>query len=478
MARSLSVEIPGEDELEGIFNMVKNKAIQAYRDEVKDEPLISGPLTLAMIEETVEIPELELTEWRLSNGVRVILKPTLFKNDQVLFAAFSPGGHSLIPDEDYVAAVTASSVIAQGGVGDFNQIELQKLTGRLVQVSPWISELHEGIQGKARPDDLETMFQLIYLFFTAPRRDESAFLSYREQLAADLKNRKASPETVFWDTVRILITQNHYRARPWDLKILKEMSLDVSYSVYQNRFKDAGDFTFFFVGNFTLKGIEPLIRKYLGSLPSTGRIESWRDLGIDPPGGVIEQIVKRGLEPKSRVQIVFSGSITWSFANRLKLRALAEVLEIQLRNTLREDSGGTYSVGVLSSISHYPDEEYHVYIGFGCAPENAEDLSASVLTQIESLQSDGPKDEEINKVKEIFKRERETDLKKNEFWLQNLQFYYAHDLDTKDILQYEANVDAINAQMVQKTAQKYLDINRYVKVLLYPENWEDREEAE
>jgi len=358
-------------------------------------------------------------------------------------------------------------------VGEFTQIELEKkLSGIRVEVSPWIGRLHEGIQGSAETEDLETMFQLIHLYFTSPRRDENTFAAYKTRRAAGLQNRLASPEAVFWDTVQTVITQDHYRMLPWNPETLEEMDLEVSYSFYQDRFMDAGDFTFFLVGNFDADQIGVLVRRYLGSLPTGGRIETWRDLGIDPPRGIIRRTVKKGLEPKGRVQIIFSGLISWSLENRLKLQALADVLDIRLRESLREDAGGTYSVGVVSSVSHYPDEEYHVYIGFGCDPEEAEELSALVFEQIKLLRTEGPKEEELNKVKEIFKRERETALKTNEFWVQTLQYYYAHKQDPLKILEYESSVDALDAEAIRQTAHRYLDLENYVRVVLYPENWQ------
>ena len=280
-----------------------------------------------------------------------------------------------------------------------------------------------------------------------------------------------APEATFWDTVQTVITQNHFRRRPWDSDILDEMSLESSYRIYNNRFQDAGDFTFFFVGNFKLDQIEALINKYLGTLPSMGRIEAWRDSGIDPPQGVIERTVKKGMEPKSQVLIVFSGPFSWDPVNRLNLRALAEILDIQLREVVREEAGGTYDIGVEAVSSHYPDEEYHVYIGFGCAPEQVEELSALVFEQIDFMRREGPTEINMNKINEIFKRERETKLKENEFWLQALQFHYAHKLDPRNILHYEELVDNLNVQSVRQTAQNYMDINNYVRIILYPENW-------
>ena len=463
-------KIPSEADLLTVFDSVAQKAVSAYQDQISDAPLVAAMPQPGRVVSEARIERLDLTEWRLSNGVRVFLKPTDFKNDEIVFNAFSPGGHSLVPDELYIAARTAVSVIEEAGLADFSLTELQKkLAGKTVSVSPFISEQYEGFRGSAAPRDLETLFQLIYLYFTAPRENEDAFATYQTRLKAQLENRASSPEQIFWDTVRSAISDDHIRSRPWTTEILSEMSLEQSLAIYRNRFADAGDFTFIFVGNLDPAAIRPLIETYLGGLPATGRDENWRDLGIDPPDGIDERTVRMGIEPKSRVQLSFNGTYTWSWEEMFVMDPLAQVLEMQLRDSLREKEGGTYDIGVWASPSRFPDEEYHVFVGFGCAPENVEKLTGLVFEEVRRLRDEGPKQTNVAKVKEMLRRQRETNLENNGFWANVLRSYTINGLDQKLILEYDRLVDDLSTDSIQAAANRYLNADRYVKVVLYPQ---------
>jgi zinc protease len=224
-----------------------------------------------------------------------------------------------------------------------------------------------------------------------------------------------------------------------------------------------------FVGTFDPDSLEPLIRTYLGGLPSTGRVESWRDEGIEAPTGVIKKQVYRGIEPKSQTRIMFTGPFEWSRENRYAMASLASVLRIRLREVLREDMGGTYGVGVSGSPSRDPRQEYQFTITFGTAPERLEELTEAVFLQIDSLQRFGPSQEDIDKVKETQRRQRETNLRENGYWLGQLVSADRYDLDPRDILTYERMVDALDVETVQAAAQKYLRPDNYVQVSLYPE---------
>jgi len=464
---------PEEDSLLAIFDAVEAITIEPYRDDILDLPLVAEPPEPAPIVAEETIGELALHEWKLANGVRVLLKPTDFKNDEILFTAYSDGGTSLISDNEYVAAMTSASVVSEGGVGPFNQITLQKrLAGKIVWVSPFIGELREGLTGSSSPQDVETMFQLIYLWFTAPRSDSVAFIAYKQRMKGFLQNRSASPDAAFQDTIQVTMSQYHHRRRPFSLELLNEMDLGVSYAFYKDRFADASDFTFILVGNFDLKEIGRLVQTYLGGLPALNRGESWRDVGVDPPAGVITKKLSRGIDPKSRTQIVFTGPFQWSRRNRYELTSMAHVLRIKLREVLREDLGGTYGVRVSAFPSHFPDEGYRFTISFGSDPQRAKELTEVVFDQIDSLRTYGTTMKYLDKIVEIQRRQRETNLKENPFWLNILQTYDYHGEDFKDILKYDELVDGLTLQAIQNAAQLYLNTNNYVLVTLYPEDFE------
>ena len=464
------LKVPSESQLMAVMNRTVSKEIPPYSETVSGEPLVPDPPDPADIIHENTIDALDVTEWTMENGVRVILKPTDFKNDEIRFAAFSPGGHSLVPDEAYVAAATAASVVKECGFGAFSSIELDKrLTGKVVNVNPTIGSLTEGMGGSCSPRDMETMFELIYMVFTSPRRDEAAFHSLQSRIRGYIENRDARPETAFRDTLQVTLARHHFRARPWSEAILNEMDLNTSFRFYKDRFGDASDFTFIFVGNFSLDRIRPYVRRYLGGLPSQNRIESWKDLGIVPPEGVIRKTIIKGLEPKSRVQLVFPGSYHWSRENNYLLDALADLMRIRLRVVLREDMGGTYGVGVWASTSHYPRERYSLNISFGCAPGKVDEMIQAVFATMDTLQTSGPGVLDVLKVKESHLRRYEVNLRQNSFWLGALRETYYHRMNPHSILDYISLVENLTAEDLKNAARLYFTGENYIQVVLNPE---------
>ncbi|MDQ3389430.1 MAG: insulinase family protein, partial [Gemmatimonadota bacterium] len=271
------------------------------------------------------------------------------------------------------------------------------------------------------------------------------------------------------DTLRLTLAQNHLRAHPTTSETFAEMDLHQSLAFYRERFADAGDFTFYFVGNVDPAGLRPLVERWLAGLPSTGRQESGRDLGMRPPRGVVRKTVLRGLEPKARTQVVFTGPLEFSHERVGTLSALGEVLRIRLREVLREDLGGTYGVGVSASAARDPVPGYTVGIGFGAAPERLRELNTAVLAQIDSLKRTGPTAEELRKVKEARNRSYETDLRDNSFWISQLLFYGNHGWDPREILRAPERTEALNAETIRDAARSYLDTENLVQVTLLPE---------
>jgi zinc protease len=465
------VKIPTDEELAAVFAAAAATDVAAYEDAVADAPLVANVPEPAAIVESELIEEVGITRWVLANGVVVLLKPTDFKDDEILMRAYSPGGTSLAPDDDYLAAATAASIVGQSGAGAFNLVDLQKvLAGKAVRVSPFVGSLSEGFSGSVSPQDVETLFQLTYLYISEPRRDEEAFMSWRTRMEGFLANRSADPTAAFFDTLSVTMSQYHPRSRPPSVeRYATETNLDVSYAFYRDRFADASDFTFSFVGTFDLEEIKPLVQTYLGGLPSTGREESWRDVGIHAPSGVIDKTVYRGIEPKSQTRIIFTGPFDWNRTNRHHLASLASVMRIQLREVLREDMGGTYGVGVGGSSTKNPREEYSFSISFGTAPERLEEMVDSVFVVIERLKPDGPTQEDIDKVKEQQRRSNETNLRENGYWIGQINARVSSGGELGDITTYEQYIDALTADDVQAAAQLYLNLEKYVRVSLYPE---------
>ena len=450
---------------------VKKSALEPYVDKVSDKPLAVIPESKVKVTATKQIKELGLTEWTLSNGIRVLLKPTDFKNDEIRFAAVSPGGNSLVAKEDYLSASLAATIVSSCGLGEFTPTDLQKtLTGKVATVRPFISDLSEGFSGSAAPKDVETMFQLLYLSFTQPRKDTAMFSSFLSRMNAMLENMGARPESVLSDTMTVTMAQYHPLRKPLNIKRLAEVNLDAAMRAYLNRFADAGDFTFVFVGNFALDSFKPLVEKYLGALPVTGRKETWRDLGVRSPEGRIEKVVKKGIENKAMVMLVFTGPFEWNRQNRYDLSSLGELMQIKLREAVREEKGGTYGVGVGATAVRYPLSEYRITINFGCDPARVDELVTTTVDELSKILKNGAGEEDLKKIKEIQVREREKNLKENNFWLTRLQAAITNNDDPTDLLAFDSMVGALTSDALKKMADTALRFDSMKKFVLMPED--------
>jgi zinc protease len=465
------VTVPTPAQLLAVFDSVSGRQLAAYDDGNASRPLVSRAPKPATIIATSKIPELTVTNWTLSNGVRVILKPTDFKADEVVILGTSPGGASMLSQSDFPRAREATTLVTEGGVGAFNQVELQKaLAGKAASAFPGIGELTEQMFGRGSPKDLETVFQLMYLYFTAPRADSTAVVALKQRFRAALANRGAAPEQVFDDTLAVTMSSHHPRTTPVSVATVDSLDLGASMRFYRDRFADASDFTFVIVGNFTVDSIRPLVLTWLGGLPSTRRKETWKDIGLHAPTGIVTRDVKRGTEPKARTVIVFNGPFEWTRENRYALASLAEVLRMRLRDVLREELGGTYDVSVSQSSERDPRQEFQFSIDFGSAPERVDTLRAAVFRELERIKRDGPTKDEIEKVREIQRRGEETEVRQNGFWVNALAASARYGQDPRIILRRSELRASLTPALVRDIARKYLDESRYVQVRLLPES--------
>ncbi|MED5564796.1 MAG: insulinase family protein [Gemmatimonadota bacterium] len=476
------LDMPSEEALLAVLTGVADMEITAYEETVIDQPLLAEIPEGSTVVGTREFAE-DIVEWELGNGVRVALKPTDFREDQVLFQGFSPGGTSLASDEEWIPASSATVLIQGGGLGPFNTTDLRRvLTGKVASARPFISSFEEGVTGSGSPQDLETMFQLIYMTFTAPRADPEYFEVFNTRNRTSLQNRDASPAVAFNDAINRIMTQDALRSRPVTVETLDHTDLGGSLAFYQDRFEDASDFTFIFVGNIDLDVMRPLVERYLGGLPSTNRVETWRDLGERPPRGVIEEIVRKGLEPQSQTRLFFTGSIDYGDrSQRLGIAVMTSVLETRLREVLREELGGTYSVSVGSSFSWRPAGQYRLSISFGSDPERADELLAAVYEEVDRLKNSPPDEAEVNDVLEAQRRAWETNQESNSWWLSVLDGRYRYLLDQSDgrypsgdvlletLPTYGADLDALTPPRIQELARRYFDQDNRVRVTLLPE---------
>jgi zinc protease len=464
-----AVPVPPADQLLAAYHAVTGRTIEPYRDSVVSNQLLATvPEPVAITAERT-IPELGITEWTLANGVRVVLKPTDYKNDEVVLRATSPGGISLYPDSVIASAMFAATVAELGGLGALSAVDLRKaLSGKVASASASIGERTEGISGQSNASDVETMLQLVYLRFTAPRTDSSAFLAYKQSMQTALANMAANPQQAFSDTLTAVLSQHSPRVRPFSAALFDEINFDRAVAIYRDRFADASDFTFFLVGSFTLDSIRPLVQRYLGGLPSIDREEVARDVGPTPPTGVIERVVRKGSEPQSQTVMVFSQPFTWDSRENHLLSSLGTILGNRLLDNLRERLGGTYGASAqVQGNRDYP----HVTLGmvqFGSAPDRVEELEAAVLAEIRALADSGPSPAELDKVREAQIRARETAVRTNQFWAGRLSQAWQYGDDPTDILRFRELVDGLTAERVRDAARRYLSGDNYVRVTLLP----------
>ncbi|MXV14640.1 M16 family metallopeptidase [Hufsiella ginkgonis] len=462
--------LPSEARVNDWIKSVQQENIVAYKDEVNTKPLLPVKPTAGKITGEKKIAELGITELTLSNGVKVVLKPTDYKNDEIQFTSFSPGGSSLYSDADYQSAASAASLIGRSGAGDYSSVQLTKyLTGKQAFVVPYISERFEGINGFAAPRDLETALQLLYLYFTAPRKDPEIFQGTISRSKASLANRGSDPNSVFSDTIAAVMGNYNVRRTGPSLEKISQVNLDRAYDIYKERFADAGDFTFTFVGSFEVEALKPLLERYLGALPSAGRKEEARDLGIIPPKGRVTKTVNKGKEPKASVRMVIGGDYVYSEENNNQVDALEEILQITLIQRLREEESGVYSPGVSAAYSKNPRSRYNFTITFGCAPENVDKLVAATFDELNKIRQNGPKQADLDKFLAEEQRTTETQLKQNDFWLSYISGKYQNNENPKEVLSYLDDLKKITIQGLKEAANKYWGGENYIRFQLLPE---------
>jgi zinc protease len=446
--------------------------VAAWRDEIGSRELLAKKPQPGMVASRREIPEIGVTVLRLSNGVEVWLKPTDFRNDQIVFTSYARGGLALVKPEEYLDASLATSLVGIAGVGGFTPIDLGKLlAGRIGSASAYVSSYSQGVNGSSTPKDLETALQLAYLHFTAPNSNPEAFELMKRRLEASLANQAQSPGAVYGERVRRINTSDHYSARAMQTADLQKLDPEKMLAFYTQAFTNAANFTFFFVGTFTVDGVTPLLQQYLGSLPSRGSPDSRKgEMRLQFPKSIVRETVTKGQEPRSQTVITFFADTGLEEMETHRLQAATEVLEMRLRDILREQLGGTYSVGVNYSNTS-PEPGYGVTsVQFGSAPENVQSLTSAVMTEIARLRKEGPSAEDVRAVKESEKNDLQTAMRQNGYWLSSLQAMHLLGRDPKRILQRTERAESLTQDNIHAALRKYFPPERHTEVTLMPES--------
>jgi zinc protease len=464
-----NVYVPPIKELQAVLAAAKDAPMQPWVVRTGTSELMAEPPAPGSIVKTTPHDAVGVTEWTLSNGVRVVLKPTDFKDNQIVFTAVSPGGLSLANDSELVPAQTAAQMVGSMGFGKFASGDiLRVLQGRAVGVQPAIGPYEHGLSGGSSREDLETMFQLIHLTMTEPRRDPTIFSALQGQMRTALAGQTGTPEYAFSRELARVLSQDHPRARALEGGSIDQMDLDKSIAFYRQRFGNAAGFTFVFAGSFTVDSIRPLVERYLASLPSTGQAGTWKDNGIRPPRGVVERVVARGIEPKSRTVLVFTGPMEVSREQAIAITAMAEVLQTRLRDAIREELGATYNIAAAASAARVPVGQYSVSIDFTSDPARIEAVTRRVLDELAAFRQNGPTPRQMQDVKAGMERDFESNSRQNAFLAGQIAQRYQTGEPVESVWQMPEMFRALTAQQIHDAARKYLDTNNYIRVTLQP----------
>jgi zinc protease len=463
--------LPNEQTFLTWIKSVEQENILPFKDEVSTQQLLSKSPVPGKVTGELKDTVSGVTTVKLSNGVTVLLKPTDFKDNEILFTGFSNGGTSLYSDADYQSASNAGNIIPSFGAGNYSLTALGKyMADKQLGLQPFIEERMQGVRGGATPKDLETALTLLYAYFTEPRKDKDMFESIINRSKAGLANRGNDPSNVFKDSVSAILGNYNIRRTGPTIEKLNQIDLEKTYRIYQERFADASGFVFTFVGSFDNKAITPLLEKYLGSLPATGSSQAAKDLGIQIPKGKLEKTIYKGTEPKANVELIWSGDFTYTQQDIIALDALKECLQIRLIERLREDESGVYAPNAFQLSTKLPNAYYRLGVYFGCGPQNVDKLIASTQDEINKLKAQGPPQLNIDKWKAEALRVNESALTTNKWWLNYLNGQNVNQESIDGYRSYPADVNAITPALVQEAAKKYLSGANYIRVVMLPES--------
>jgi zinc protease len=446
-------------------------SVEPWKDSIEGRELLAKAPAPGSVKSRREIPEIGVTVLTLSNGVEFWLKPTTFRNDQVTFTSYAKGGLSLASPEDYFNASLATSLVGLSGVGGLTPVDQSKLlAGKLANVGPSVGTYTHGMGGGTTPRDLETALQLLYLQFTAPNRDPAAFNLLKQRLEASLANQAQNPGSVFGERARCVNTSNHYTCRSLKLEDVPKLDAGRMFAFYQQLYANAADFTFFMVGSFKVDEVVPLLEKYVASLPSKGSATGRaNDLKLQFPEQVVREVVYKGQDPRSQTLMSFFADTGLEEFETHRLQAATVVVENRLRDILREQLGGTYSVGVgYSNTSPVPGYGT-TSVSFGSSPENVEKLQAAVMGEIARLRKEGPSAADVQAVKEAEKNSIQEGLRENGYWQGSLQALHILGRDPRGILRRIERADSLTQENIHAAIRKYFPAERSTIVTLMPE---------
>ncbi len=458
---------PGKDDIEMLLKMIEGARISAYEDNEVDAPLLENIPEGGKIVKSEE-GKWGSTVWTLSNGIKVVVKPTDFQADRINLSGYKIGGTNRYPDSEKENIGMLSALSGIGGFGAFDATQLdKKLSGSTASANVGSGPYYDVISAGCSPKDAEEMFQLMYLKYTSPRKDEKAFESYTTRMRNSLKDRNLNPNTALSDTMVVAMYGNHPRVQPFVAADVDKVDYDKVLEMYKDRTSDATGYMFFIVGNVDLEAIKPLVERYIGALPCNGRVEKIEKTTVETRTGVYRNNFKNKMEnPTGTENIIYSGKIEPTLKNRMVMSFLNQVLNIVYTEEVREKEGGTYGVGVRGSVSKLPEGEYTLMVNFKMAPERREELAAIIIREFEKLAAEGPVTEHVEKVRSYMLKSFEESQKKNGAWMNWLYNFYFENEDNHT--GYEELVKSITTEDIRLLAKYILDQGNFIEVSMTP----------
>ncbi len=472
--------IPTRSDLTSALDRARTAELRPPTDTELPDALMARQPAPGSVIDAESFPEVETVGFLLENGIRVYVKQTDFAEDEVLFSGFSPGGSSLLPDDLVPSATIAAEVALESGIGDIDAATLARmLSGSSASLSASIGSLSERLDGGSREEDLETLFQMIHLALVAPRFEDRALENVLRRTREAIDGAQASPTGLFGRRLQQLYSAGDPRGAPLEIEDLAGITLDSVQRVYRDRFGDPSDFAFFFVGSADEDRIRELAERYLASVPTSGasfrELEnaSWSetaaDNGYSLSPELIAETVRAGAEPVGRVAMILHNDYNWSRIENHRFSSLADLLDIRLRETIREESGGSYIVGAGGWRLRYPREQAFMQIGFAMDPARADELIERAIEVVDELRSQTIGDDYLSRIKAQQREEWEQGITQNSFWLGTLEFYLYHDREFASILSFPELIESLDADDIFRTAQRYLDPNQRIELVLLPE---------
>lgn len=457
------------DEYKSIFTSAFNKNVDAYKDVASNAVLFDKKPVAGKITKETKLDKIDAIEYTLSNGAKVIAKKTNFKDDEIIFGSTSQGGFSLYDKQDLISASDADNIISYCGIDKYDAVSFSKmLAGKKAGLSPYINYINEGMYGGSSKKDLEVLMQLIHLYHQYPRKNNEDFTNFIEKNKGMIASRSNNPDEIFRDSIKAIQNAYHPVFMPNTIEKLSKYKLDNAMQVYKERFANAGDFTYVFVGDFEYNDLKTLLEKYVASLPSQQTKEKWNDLGIRKPAKAKKCSIVKGNQDRSHVRLIINGDFAYNTKNVYELQSAVEMLELKVLESIREDKGGVYSPNVAVVMEKYPSASYSINIDFVTQPERVQEMISTVKSVMEDIKKNEDKDAAM-KVKKAQEKDKDVTLKDNNFWFGSILESLNNQESPSDLLKYFEYVNTLDAKTIKNTAKKYFNTNNMIEVITKPE---------